>query len=55
MRSLLRRPLVVDGRNLYTPSKMQQLGFEYYSIGRGADAAQESSHDAKRAPAKARA
>ena len=34
MRSLLRRPLVVDGRNLYTPAKMQQLGFEYYSIGR---------------------
>jgi UDPglucose 6-dehydrogenase len=55
MRSLLRRPLVVDGRNLYTPSKMQQLGFEYYSIGRGADAAQQSPHDAKRAPAKARA
>jgi UDPglucose 6-dehydrogenase len=38
MRSLLRRPLVVDGRNLYSPAKMQQLGFEYYSIGRGADA-----------------
>jgi hypothetical protein len=31
---LLRRPLVVDGRNLYAPAKMQQLGFEYYSIGR---------------------
>jgi UDPglucose 6-dehydrogenase len=39
MRTLLRRALVVDGRNLYTPAKMQQLGFEYYSIGRGADAA----------------
>ena len=39
MRTLLRRPLVVDGRNLYTPAKMQQLGFEYYSIGRGADSA----------------
>jgi UDPglucose 6-dehydrogenase len=36
MRTLLRRPLVVDARNLYTPAKMQQLGFEYYSIGRGA-------------------
>ena len=34
MRSLLRRPLIVDGRNLYAPGKMQQLGFEYYSIGR---------------------
>jgi len=38
IRTLLRRPLVVDGRNLYAPAKMQQLGFEYYSIGRGADA-----------------
>jgi UDPglucose 6-dehydrogenase len=37
MRTLLRRPLVVDGRNLYMPAKMQQLGFEYHSIGRGAD------------------
>ena len=37
IRTLLRRPLVVDGRNLFTPAKMQQLGFEYYSIGRGAD------------------
>jgi UDPglucose 6-dehydrogenase len=34
MRTVMRRPLVVDGRNLYAPSKMQQLGFEYYSIGR---------------------
>ena len=39
MRTLLRRPIVVDGRNLYTPAKMQQLGFEYHSIGRGADSA----------------
>ena len=38
IRTLLRRPLVVDGRNLYMPAKMQQLGFEYYSIGRGPDA-----------------
>jgi UDPglucose 6-dehydrogenase len=28
------RRLVIDGRNLYSPSKMQQLGFEYYSFGR---------------------
>ena len=38
MRSLLRRPLVVDGRNLYAPEKMQRFGFEYHSIGRGRDA-----------------
>jgi UDPglucose 6-dehydrogenase len=34
MRTLLRRPVVVDGRNLYAPDRMQELGFEYYSIGR---------------------
>jgi UDPglucose 6-dehydrogenase len=31
----LRRPIVVDGRNLYSVSKMAELGFEYYSMGRG--------------------
>jgi UDPglucose 6-dehydrogenase len=34
--SMMRRPLIVDGRNLYTPDKMKQLAFEYHSIGRGA-------------------
>ena len=28
------RRLVIDGRNVYSASKMQQLGFEYYSFGR---------------------
>jgi UDPglucose 6-dehydrogenase len=28
------RRLVIDGRNLYDPRKMQSLGFEYYSFGR---------------------
>ena len=32
-RSML-RPLVLDGRNLLEPSKMEALGFEYYSFGR---------------------
>jgi UDPglucose 6-dehydrogenase len=31
---LMARHLVVDGRNLYSPSKMRELGFEYYSFGR---------------------
>ncbi len=31
----LKQPIVVDGRNLYDPAKMQALGFTYRSIGRG--------------------
>ena len=30
----LKRPVIVDGRNLYEPEKMQELGLSYYSIGR---------------------
>jgi UDPglucose 6-dehydrogenase len=36
MRALLRRPVIVDGRNLYDPEKMRALGFRYLSIGRRA-------------------
>jgi UDPglucose 6-dehydrogenase len=35
IKSLLKAPVVVDGRNLYDPAKMQGLGFTYRSIGRG--------------------
>ena len=31
---LMARKLVVDGRNLYSPKKMAELGFEYNSFGR---------------------
>jgi UDPglucose 6-dehydrogenase len=31
---LLRRPVLIDGRNLYDPEKMLELGFIYESIGR---------------------
>ena len=31
----LTRPLIVDGRNLYNPAHMAELGIEYYGIGRG--------------------
>jgi UDPglucose 6-dehydrogenase len=31
---LLRQPLIVDGRNLYDPAKLERLGFTYDSVGR---------------------
>jgi UDPglucose 6-dehydrogenase len=34
MKALLRRPVVVDGRNLYDAGKMRSLGFTYTCIGR---------------------
>jgi UDPglucose 6-dehydrogenase len=34
MRTLMRAPVVFDGRNLFTPDQMKQNGFSYYSIGR---------------------
>jgi len=36
MKKLLARPVVVDGRNLYSPDRMRALGFSYHSIGRRA-------------------
>jgi UDPglucose 6-dehydrogenase len=35
MRKLLKHPLVFDGRNLFDPHLMAELGIEYYGIGRG--------------------
>jgi UDPglucose 6-dehydrogenase len=39
IKSTLRRPILVDGRNLYDFSKMQSLGFTYLSFGRGRERA----------------
>ena len=36
-KTALKQPLVFDGRNLYEPALMQQLGIEYRAIGRGTD------------------
>jgi UDPglucose 6-dehydrogenase len=32
----VRFPIVIDGRNLYKPEKMQSHGFTYVSVGRSA-------------------
>lgn len=34
LRDLLRQPVIFDGRNLYRPERMRELGFVHYSIGR---------------------
>jgi UDPglucose 6-dehydrogenase len=34
MKQLLKAPVVFDGRNIYSPDHMRELGFTYWSIGR---------------------
>lgn len=34
LKRLLRRPIVIDGRNIFDPATMRKLGFKYSSIGR---------------------
>jgi UDPglucose 6-dehydrogenase len=35
IRAALKHPVIFDGRNLYSPEFLQQLGFQYYAVGRG--------------------
>eukprot|EP01103_Thecamoeba_quadrilineata_P008791 TRINITY_DN18518_c0_g1_i1.p1 TRINITY_DN18518_c0_g1~~TRINITY_DN18518_c0_g1_i1.p1 ORF type:complete len:446 (-),score=93.98 TRINITY_DN18518_c0_g1_i1:150-1487(-) len=34
MLGLMKQPVIIDGRNLYPPQKMKDLGFTYYGLGR---------------------
>ncbi|MCH1997193.1 UDP binding domain-containing protein, partial [Achromobacter xylosoxidans] len=34
VKALLKTPLIIDGRNLYTPADVRAQGFEYSGIGR---------------------
>jgi UDPglucose 6-dehydrogenase len=34
MKALLKTPVVFDGRNIYAPSRLRELGFTWYGVGR---------------------
>jgi UDPglucose 6-dehydrogenase len=34
IKELLREPVVFDGRNIWDPKELRDLGFTYYGIGR---------------------
>jgi UDPglucose 6-dehydrogenase len=34
LKGLMANPIIVDGRNVFEPEEVRELGFEYYSIGR---------------------
>jgi UDPglucose 6-dehydrogenase len=35
VRQIMRRPILIDGRNIYDPAQMMELGFIYRGVGRG--------------------
>ena len=35
LKELLKSPVIYDGRNIYDPAVMKDLGFSYRAIGRG--------------------
>jgi len=35
LKRALNNPVIIDGRNLYEPEKMAELGIQYYGVGRG--------------------
>ena len=35
LRAAMRQPIIVDGRNIYDPEEMRELGFVYRGMGRG--------------------
>ncbi|MBX3465953.1 MAG: UDP-glucose/GDP-mannose dehydrogenase family protein [Planctomycetes bacterium] len=35
MKGSLKQPIIFDGRNIFEPARVEELGFEYFGIGRG--------------------
>ena len=35
VRALLKEPVIFDGRNIYNPDTLKELGFTYFGVGRG--------------------
>ncbi len=44
---LMREPVIFDGRNIYDPKKMCQMGFRYHGVGRGYACPQADAEEAK--------
>ncbi|MEZ4683566.1 MAG: UDP-glucose/GDP-mannose dehydrogenase family protein [Caldilineaceae bacterium] len=36
VKTLMKQPVIVDGRNIYEPRVMHEMGFNYRAVGRGA-------------------
>ena len=45
VRQTMRQPILIDGRNLYSPEELRAIGFEYRGVGRGYNG--EGTHDDK--------
>ncbi len=45
IRSVMRQPVIFDGRNIYDPALMKRLGFLYRGVGRGYDGARLSDQN----------
>jgi UDPglucose 6-dehydrogenase len=41
VKSLMKQPVIVDGRNIYDPAILQEMGFTYLGVGRGYDGGEE--------------
>jgi UDPglucose 6-dehydrogenase len=38
IKAVMKSPVIVDGRNIYDPSELAEIGFTYHGMGRGIDA-----------------